>query len=155
MNYIFDTGIFVDLFSNYYRDRFPSLWTLFDEMIDKGRISSTKETLREIEERNDSAYEWAQNNNSIFIIPNAKEGAFVAEIYKIPHFRQNIERQKILQGGKNADPFIIARAGVMGYSVVTTEKYKPNAAKVPNISEHFNIKCLSLEQFMEAENWKF
>ena len=155
MSYVFDTGIFIDLFSNYYRKSFPSLWTLFDEMINEGKITSTREALREIAERNDGTYEWAQNNDLIFTTPNAKEGAFVVEIYKVAHFRQNIERQKLLQGGKNADPFIIARAAVRGYSVVTTESRKPHAAKVPNICEHFDIKYLNLENFMGAENWQF
>jgi len=50
MTYVFDTNIFITLFSNYYRDRFPSLWVLFDEMIDKERITSTREALREIED---------------------------------------------------------------------------------------------------------
>jgi len=155
MTYVFDTNIFITLFSNYYRDRFPSLWVLFDEMIDKERITSTREALREIEDRNVGLFEWAQNNQHIFTTPNAKEGAFVAKIYKVTHFQQNIERQKILQGGKNADPFIIARAAVEGYSIVTTEIFKSDAVKVPNICKHFDIKCLNLENFMKAENWKF
>lgn len=155
MSYVFDTNVFITLFSNFYRERFPSLWELFDEMISENRITSTREALREIEDRNVGLYKWAQNNQEIFITPNAKEGAFVTVIYKVAHFRQNIERQKILKGGKNADPFIIARAAVAGYPVVTTENHKPDAVKVPNICANFKIPCMSLEQFMEAENWRF
>lgn len=155
MSYVFDTNIFITLFSNYYRERFPSLWALFDEMIDKDRITSTREVLREIEDRNVGLFKWAQNNQRVFTTPNAKEGAFVAEIYKVAHFQQNIERQKILQGGKNADPFIIARAAAESYSVVTKENHKQGAVKIPNICKHFNIKWLTLEEFMEAEKWRF
>jgi len=124
-------------------------------MIASNRITSTREVLREIEDRNVGLYEWAQENHSIFVTPNANEGIFVAEIYKFPHFQHNIENQKILRGGKNADPFVIARASVLNYAVVTTEILKPNAAKVPNICNHFGIQCYSLEEFMEAEDWKF
>jgi hypothetical protein len=35
------------------------------------------------------------------------------------------------------------------------EKFKANAAKIPNICRHFGIRCLTLEEFMEAENWRF
>jgi hypothetical protein len=35
------------------------------------------------------------------------------------------------------------------------ETLKLNAAKIPNICQHFNVKCLSLEQFMEKEGWTF
>lgn len=35
------------------------------------------------------------------------------------------------------------------------ELLKPNAAKIPNICDHFKIPCMTLEQFMEAEGWVF
>jgi hypothetical protein len=76
-------------------------------------------------------------------------------IYAVRHFQQNIEQQKILKGGKNADAFVIAKAGVERGTVVTMEVLKPNAAKIPNICEHFSIPCLSLEKFMEEEDWQF
>lgn len=77
------------------------------------------------------------------------------ENYSVSHFQQNIEQQKLLKGGKNADPFVIAKAAVDGRAVVTMELFKPNAAKIPNICAHFAITCLSLEQFMEEEGWEF
>jgi hypothetical protein len=60
-----------------------------------------------------------------------------------------------LKGGKNADPFIIARAAVEDRIVVTMEILKPNAVKVPNICKHFDIRCPSLEESMEQESWTF
>ena len=88
-------------------------------------------------------------------MPTAAEGAFVAKIYRVSHFQQNIEQQKILKGGKNADPFVIAKAAVEGRAVVTMELLKPKAAKIPNICEHFGVKYLSLEGFMQKERWTF
>jgi len=38
---------------------------------------------------------------------------------------------------------------------VTMELLRPNAAKIPNICQHFGVACMTLEQFMEAEGWKF
>jgi hypothetical protein len=46
---------------------------------------------------------------------------------------------------------VIARAVIEDRAVATLERLKPNAAKIPNISQHFNVRCLSLEQFMAAE----
>ena len=88
-------------------------------------------------------------------MPTAEEGAFIARIYSIPHFQQNIELQKLLKGGKNADPFIIAKAAVSEMSVVTMETLRQNAAKIPNICEHFDVPWMTLEGFMEAEGWEF
>ncbi len=55
----------------------------------------------------------------------------------------------------NADPFVIAKAAVNGFSVVTMEHLRENAAKIPNICNHFDIPWMSLEEFMEAEGWQF
>ncbi len=79
----------------------------------------------------------------------------MARIYEVPNFQRNIERQKLLKGGKSADAFVIAKAAVSGGAVVTEESWKPNAAKIPNICGHFGIQCFTLENFMENENWRF
>lgn len=79
----------------------------------------------------------------------------MGQIFAVPHFLQIIERKKLLKGGLNADPFIIARAHVIGAAVVTLEGEPPNGAKIPNICRHFGIPCMSLEGFMEAEDWTF
>ena len=60
-----------------------------------------------------------------------------------------------MKGGKNADPFVIARAHALMATVVTMESKPRNGVKIPNICEHFNIDCISLEGFMERENWLF
>jgi hypothetical protein len=40
-------------------------------------------------------------------------------------------------------------------TVVTMETLRPDAARIPNICEHFKVPCLSLEGFMEKESWQF
>ena len=77
-----------------------------------------------------------------------REGAFVGQIYSVAHFQANIEKQKLFKGGRNADAFIVARAHAIGGTVVTMERLKPNAVKVPNICHHFKIPYLGLEGFM-------
>ena len=155
MTYVFDTTPFVTLFRNFYKSRFPTLWGLFDARIESGEITSTREVFRELEEQDDTLLAWARAHRDVFVTPDAAEGAFVAQIYAVPHFQQNIEKQKLLKGGKNADAFVTARAAVLQGCVVMLEKRTPNAAKIPNICDHFGIQCLTLEEFMEAENWSF
>ena len=98
---------------------------------------------------------WANDNEDIFSAPTSDEGRYVAQIFKVAHFQNNIEGKKLLNGGYVADPFVIARAAVASAAVVSMETYKPNAADIPNICDHFGVRCLSLEKFMEAEGWKF
>jgi len=154
--YVFDTSPLSGLFKNYYRRRFPSLWANFDKLVAGGELVSCRETYREI--MDGPIHElrtWAEDHQALFAVPTATEGAFVANIYSVKHFQQNIEQQKLLKGGRNADAFVVARAAVEQGSVITMELFKPNAAKIPNICRHFNIDCLTLEEFMEAEGWQF
>ena len=155
MSYIFDTSTFVTLFDNYYKGVFKTLWNNFDEMVKAGDIISTREVKREIEDQTDKLTEWMKDHSSIFTMPTADEGLFIAEIYQQRLFRDGIEQKKILKGGKNADPFVIAKAKVTEKTVVTLELEKPNSAKIPNICKHFGVKCLDLESFMKAEDWTF
>ncbi len=155
-DYVFDTNAFSQLFHSYYRKRFPTLWRLFDELIEDGKITSTKEVAREIEDdRVSEMRELAKVHKELFPVPTSLEADFVVEILSISHFQQIIEKKKILKGGKNADLFIIAGAKLVGATVVTQEKEKKNAAKIPNICHHFNIQCTTLEGFMELEKWEF
>jgi len=154
--YVFDNSPLSTLFRNYYRNRFPSLWRNFDAIVDQGALVSTREVFREIIEGPITELrDWAEDHQSLFATPMAAEGGFVAKLYAVSHFQQNIEQQKLLKGGLNADPFVIARAAVEERTVVTMEKLKPHAAKIPNICQHFGIGFMTLEEFMEAENWQF
>lgn len=153
--YVLDTSVISALHRNYYRSSFVTLWKQFDGMVEDGRFTSTREAMRELEDLGGDALVWAKANSTLFTVPDAKEGAFVAKIYAIEHFQMNIERQKVLRGGRNADPFIIARASSVGATVVTMEQLKPNAAKIPNICDYFKVPCVDLRGFMENEDWVF
>jgi len=155
MKYVFDTGPFITLFKNYYRSTFITLWENFDALVEAGDIVSTREVFREIEGQEDNLLTWAKENKAIFTMPTPEEGAFVARIYAVRHFQANIEQKKLIRGGNVADPFVIAKAAVSQCPVVTVEKFRPNAAKVPNICRHFGVPCLSLEDFMQREGWRF
>ena len=67
----------------------------------KQRIVSTREVRREIEDGpTQSLIDWSKANTAVFSTPTAEEGQFVRQIYAVPHFQQNIEKKKILKGGK-------------------------------------------------------
>lgn len=156
MIYVFDNTPLSLLFKNFYPSVFKTLWAQFDALVDEGRIVSTREVLREIQDGPVSGiHAWVKKNGQVFPTPTAAEGEFLSQIFSVPHFQQNIELQKLLKGGKHADAFVVAKAATVKGSVVTLESHKPNAAKIPNICEHFKLPCLTLHQFMEAERWQF
>ena len=154
--YIFDSGPLIDLFRHYYPERFPSLWEKFDALVSKGKIISVKEVYNEVDEKEDNLAYWAKGQKDILFLPStAKELRFVSSIFEIRHFQAMIRKQEQLQGKPVADPFVIARAKISNCPVVTTEKFKDNAAQIPNVCKHFSIPCINLEEFMEKEGWTF
>ncbi len=157
MTYVFDTSPFSALIRNFYRGRFPSLWEKFDRLVSQGKVVSTREVRRELEDHHglDEHKRWLGLNPDLFSAPSAEEALFVRRIFEVSHFRSNIELKKILKGGRNADPFVIARAAVAGGVVVTLERAKPNGVGIPNICKHFDIESIDLELFMEVEGWSF
>lgn len=155
MIYVFDTNSFSEL-NAYYPDIFKDFWKRFDKMARVGNVISTKEVHTELARSSLShVVEWAKNNDSIFTILNSNETAFVAQIFSIPHFRQLIDQKAQQRGTPVADPFVIACAYTHLGTVVTQEKNKPNAAKIPNVCAHFKIPCVDLEGFLKAQEWQF
>lgn len=157
MKYIFDTASLSVIFKHYYFDRFPTFWEKFNNSILNKEILSVREVKKEIEEKKwDINLEiWVKKNNDFFIDPNNEEMLFITQIYTIKHFQQNLERDKLLKGGSFADPFIISKAKIINGTVVTQEKFRDNAVKIPNICKHFNINCTDLEGFLIEKDWKF
>src|SRR3990172_5239821 len=155
MIYVFDSDALIDLFKNFYLNRFPSLWERFDQVVKESKIISVREVYNEIKGRGDRLSQWAKEKQNLFQESSPEEFAFVVEIFKVPHFQSLVRKKERLQGKPVADPFVIAKAKVLKSCVITQESKKPNAAHIPNVCEYFSIDCLNLEGFMEREDWIF
>jgi hypothetical protein len=120
-------------------------------------VISVHEVLRELERYSGCEFvdDWVKENKAIFYKPCPDEQTFVAQILAIPHFQALISQKATLEGTPVADPFIIASAKYRNATVVTEEKLKPHAAKIPNVCQHFNIPCINLEIFMDHQQWTF
>lgn len=155
MIYVFDTSS-LRVLGNYYPDRFPSFWEMFDDLVAAGRIVSVREVHRELRKNtNDHLDRWVDRNKRIFLSPSAEETDFVSRIFAVPHFQQLVSRRNLSIGRSVADPFLIAAAGSRGGCVVTEESMKQNAAKIPNVCERFGVDWTNVEGFMERESWTF
>ena len=156
MIYVFDTSSFRVL-GNYYPDRFPSFWEMFDGLVAAGRIVSVREARRELEDQSTKAHldRWVDRNKRIFLSPSAEETEFVRRIFEVGHFQQLVSDRNVLKGGPVADPFLIAAAWSRGGCVVTEESMKENAGKIPNVCERFGVDWTNVEGFMERESWTF
>lgn len=157
MIYVFDTNSISNILNHYYKDRFPSFWEKYDEMVKLGNIISVREVRNELTGKfEEEMIELLMKHNAdFFLSPTPTELSFITQIYSVNHFQQNLDKKKILSGGFFADPFVIAKAWALKGTVITEEHYKENGAKIPNICNHFKIPCKKLEGFLKEEDWKF
>jgi len=156
--YVFDSSALLHLFDYYFESRFPTLWKRFYKSVEIGQVVSVREVKKEIDGHHNQERrinKWAKQNSTIFTTPTIEEMMFVQEIFKVEHFQAVISKKNLLNGKPVADPFVIAKAKVIKATVVTNEANRLNGAKIPNICEHFKVKCIDLEKFMEVENWTF
>ena len=116
-----------------------------------------REVRRELEsyERHPHLLDWVKDHGHIFLSPRPAEMQFVSNIFSVRHFQTLVSTKNRLLGQPCADPFIIAKAHFIGGCVVTEESRKPNAAKIPNVCEHFEIDYTNLQGFMKREGWTF
>jgi hypothetical protein len=130
---------------------------MFDETTRQGNLLSVRECQFELKGKfSDEPIDALKElNKDFFTHPTLSELEFIAKMYSIRRFQQHLEAKKLLQGGYFADPFIIARAKILGGTVVTEEKHKPNAVKIPNICEHYKIECVCMQGFLSKEDWTF
>lgn len=152
MKYSFDSGPLINL-KYYFPQVFKSLWGQFEILVEQGDIVCARDVYNELINRGDSISDWVKSNSNIFLTPSAEEIKIVSEILaKHPE----LIRKKSIQGGMPvADPFVIAQAEVNNLIVVTSEKFQPDAHKIPNICKERNIVCLLPEDFMQKEGWEF
>jgi len=150
--YIFDSGPFIGL-KNYPPDVFYSLWSNLSQLIKDGDIISSSEVLREIEDYDDEIAIWSKANKQIFIKPTIDEQILVQQILaKHPDL---VKEEAILLGKPYADPFVIAQAKSHNCTLVHSEKFKPNAHKIPNVCQDFGVTEIGLFEFFRKEKWNF
>ena len=158
-HYILDTSTLSQIYRAFYKDRFPSFWRRFDGLVSSGRATSVSAVEAELNRRSGLAFaiqELKQLNRDFFSTPTGDEQNFVSRIFSVPHFRSLVSAQAIQRGWEVADPYIIAKAGVLADGcVVTEEERRPNAAKIPNVCDYFGVDCINLEELMEREGWQF
>ena len=156
MVYVFDTNSFRVL-GNYYPEQFPTFWELFNRTVAVETIISVREVRRELgfQVHHTHLFDWVEDQKGIFLPPSPEETQFVQEIFSIPHFRMLVSERDLLDGNLRADPLIIAKAKIINGCVVTEERQRPNAARIPNVCEYFGVDCTNLQGFMEREGWTF
>lgn len=154
MTYVMDAGPLIVMFRHFYPGTFPTLWQNFDAMRQSGTLVSVREVSNEVDGAADRLSDWVKSNKTFFHQPTANELQIVTDIFRVRHFQSLIRQQERLKGKPVADPFVIAKAGsIENGCVLTEEKFRLNAATVPNVCDHFDIDHMNLEEFMHWQSF--
>jgi hypothetical protein len=154
--YVVDTSSF-RVFGNYYPDTFTTFWTQLNALVSDGRLMSVSEVKKEIDIQVVIPHlaDWVTQHSYIFRTPTEAEMTAVAQVFKVPKFRELIGGKQLARGSPVADPFVIARGIIAGACVVTEEEHKPNASKIPNVCEHFGVKHTNVQGLLKQEGWRY
>jgi hypothetical protein len=154
--YVIDTNSWC-VFGNYYPEVFASFWDELGDLAAAGRLVSCREVANELDYQNVAPHidQWVGGHRELFGDPSEEEMRRAAQILAVPHFQQLIGEKQRLKGWPVADPWVVARGAALPGCVVTEEKLKPNAAKIPNVCEHFGVRYTNAQGFLAEVGWRF
>lgn len=147
--YLLDANVFIEASRRYYGfDIVPAFWAWLERKKDEEAIASVLPVLEELSIGNDDLAEWARarvhGDWSIDVSDAATQEAFAEIIAWVmaQDFTQ-AAKEKFLD---EADPWLIAKARVLGVSIVTHEGFdlnRKNKVTIPVVCQHFNIEWLN------------
>jgi hypothetical protein len=151
MSYSIDTSGFLDAWvRNYPPDVFPTIWRQMDSAARKGTLLASDEVLREVERKEDGAYNWMKARPEMIIAIDPEIEQQVREIMK--RYPRLVDTKKGRSGG---DPFVIAVARVRNLAVITAENAtgKPDVPRIPDVCVGLGIRCLRVLDFFREQKW--
>lgn len=159
MRYLLDANTYIQAKNQYYgMDICPAYWDWLDQQFQQGLVASVNMIGRELRDGNDDLAEWARARPAHFVPNDDDETQAV-----FSSIVQAVMQGDYNQGNRDsflakADPWIIAKARVIGAAVVTHESVlAPNTrkVKVPNICHQFDVPCVNTFQFLRELNARF
>jgi hypothetical protein len=153
MIYCIDTSSIIKWFVEVYPPTiFEGLKDRVEELIAGGRLRSPKAVLDEIKP-GDDLHKWAQAQTDLFVEESGPVQTIVRQLMATHH-----DPAKPHKGINGADPFVIAMAkdGGAGWKVVADENPgSQENRKIPFVCNHEGVPCISFQEMMLAEGWKF
>ena len=154
MTYILDTNILRTLLNYFPKKgkRYEEVWDKIDKKIKAEEYISVDECYNELAKQfsdRTEQYRWFKDHKEMFKNPSDKESIIMSNLLKNPKMRETIHQRNILENRPSADVYIVAKAKALGATVVTSEKFKPNSAQLPNLCNELQVPYISYDDFME------
>jgi hypothetical protein len=156
MEFCLDTSVYIQAYRTYYAfDIAPRFWQALEELAASGIIISPIAVHVEIIKSKDNLASWVKKqNNSLFIEPDEQVNSYLSQIADFTN-ENYLDDHWIRHFLSGADPWVVAQAKAQGLTVVTMEANKTSEEidkstkriigkiKIPNICNHFEVKCIS------------
>jgi hypothetical protein len=143
--FVFDTSAYINGARHHYPyATFPSLWDLIGEAMGDGRIIAPRAVFTEIDQKDDDVCAWVRQRPAAFVEPSEDVQRRAGEIQAaLPRSHTRDE----------ADPWVVAEAGVRGLTVVTYEGQTFSGVpttrwhrQMPGICNQFEVRCRTLPE---------
>jgi len=159
LRFLLDANTYIEAKNQYYAmDICPAYWDWLDQQFALGELASIEMVGMELKAGNDELADWAKDRPHHFI-PNDDEPT--QQVFT------NIV-QSLIAGDYNAgsrdnfiakaDPWIIAKASVLGAAVVSHEsrlETTTKKVKVPNVCDEFGVTCISTFELLRTLQARF
>jgi len=149
MQYLLDANIFIQAQNQHYgMDFCPAFWDFLKLEAESKTVFSTDMVYDELKLYNDEVSAWVVENRDLLFTISSQEEEIQAKFSEIANFvishplYKEAEKNRFLSG---ADPWLIATANVMGFTLVTHEQranLNSTKVKIPNVADEFNVTCI-------------
>lgn len=149
MTYLLDANTLIEAKNRYYQMRFcPGFWAWLTRNKQDGHLASVESVGMEIRRGTDELAQWATAEADLFL-PESDEETQIAFAEVAGHLATQVGNMKAgaldeFLGG--ADPWLIAKARVLGNTIVTHERFDmANRRKflIPNVCHHYGVECIN------------
>ena len=159
--YLLDANTFIEAKNFYYRfDTFPGFWEWLDAEKAKGNLCSIQPICDELLKGNDELATWIKERKdsgwflSVDDVQTQQDLALIACWVMEQPFKEAAKSEFLSVG----DPWLIAKAKVLGATVVTQETFDARSkkkVKIPNVCRALTVPCINTFDLMRQTGATF
>ncbi|ACJ00503.1 DUF4411 family protein [Rhodospirillum centenum] len=159
--FLTDANVFIEAKNRYYDfDICPGFWDWMDAQVPEMKVCSIKPVYDELAGGGDSLSRWVKDRRAdgrFLKVDDVAAQTFFARVaatVQAGAFKPEAKAQ-FLSG---ADPWLVAKAGAIGATVVTQEKYQAGAQRrvpLPNICQAFGVPYIDTFELLKQGAAKF
>ncbi|MET3395597.1 hypothetical protein ABIC33_006273 [Variovorax sp. 1140] len=149
MSYLLDANTLIEAKNRYYQMRFcPGYWTWLTRNKDAGRLASVESVSTELRRGNDELAQWVVTQSDLFLSESDEttQQAFAEIAAHVANQAATMKAGALEEFLSGADPWLIAKARVTGYIVVTHERLNMESRRkflIPNVCSHYGVECIN------------